>query len=168
MAPPPARHLPPALTVPSGCDCQFCAVVFAQPVRTAVAPETAAHLPGVPDTSGAAGRSQCSFGCVAELAQVAITGRAPLAALAAGMSRHFIDLTLTSWALLPACHTWPRSAELQVNSWSFAPLAVEPLTTSRHLPPVLIVPSPTTVQFWFALPVQDDRSTGVLFAVFPE
>src|SRR5947209_12300916 len=100
--------------VPSGCDCQCCAVVFAQPARTAAAPETAAQLPGVPDTRGAAGRSQCSFGCVVELAQGSITGRVPLPALATGTSRHFFDLRLTNWPLLAACHTWPRSAELQV------------------------------------------------------
>ena len=135
---------------------------------TASVPEVPTHLPGWPDVRGAAGRSQCSFAWLVELAQGSITGWVPLAALAAGTSRHLPDCGLTSWASVAACQTWEPSSELHGSSSSLAPLAVLLPTVCRHLPPVLSVPSWTTVQRWFDLPVQLHRLMRVPLAVLPD
>src|SRR5579859_4357511 len=159
-----ARHQPLTLTVPLACGCQCCQLEVEQVASTASVPEVPTHLPGEPEVSGAAERSQCSFAWLVELAQGSITGWAPLPALANGSSRHLPDCWLRSCASVDACQTWEPSSELHGSSATLVPLAVPLPTTCRHLPPILSVPSWTIVKRWFALPVQVERLMRVPLA----
>ena len=105
MVPPSSMHFPFRRRVRSSCGCQCWAVLFAQVARTTAVPETRDALPGLAGRDSGGRAEPVLVRRLVELAQGSITGRVPLAALAAGTSRHLPDRGLTSWASVACCQS---------------------------------------------------------------